>query len=179
MLLKTILIVVTIAYPFLIYFGLSHFNSSFVMIALVALLMVRWLIVKQDATRNIILISILGMLVAAFLLGSQLGLKIYPVVVNASMLVLFATSLRMKQTVIEKLARIKEPDLPPSGVRYTRQVTYVWCVFFGLNCTVSLLTAFWASNETWLFYNGFLAYLIIGTLVVSEWLIRPLVKRKV
>lgn len=178
MLLKVILVLVTISYPFLIYFGLSHFNSSIVMIVLVTLLVARWLMVKQSAARNIILVSILAMLVATYLLGSKLGLKIYPVAVNISMLILFAASLTMKQTVIEKLARIKEPDLPLSGVNYTRKVTYVWCVFFLINGAISLVTALWASNEIWLFYNGFLAYLMIGSLMVLEWLIRPIAKRK-
>lgn len=178
MLLKVILILATVAYPFLIYFGLSHFNSSIVLIGVVALLAARWLMVKQSSTRHIILVSILAMLAATFLLGSQLGLKLYPVAVNTSMLILFAASLTAKQTIIEKLARIKEPDLPQSGVIYTRKVTYIWCMFFLLNGTVSLITAFWSSNEFWLFYNGFLAYLMIGTLIVLEWLVRPIAKRK-
>jgi uncharacterized membrane protein len=99
--------------------------------------------------------------------------------VNASMLLLFASSLYAKQSIIERMARLKEPNLPETGVRYTRKVTIVWCVFFTLNGLAALFTAFWTSNEAWLFYNGFLAYVLIGLLVVIEWLVRYRVKHKV
>ncbi len=46
------------------------------------------------------------------------------------MLALFSASLLQKQTLVERLARLQEPELPDSGVRYTRTVTKVWCGFF-------------------------------------------------
>ena len=32
--------------------------------------------------------------------------------------------------IVERLARIREPQLSPAGVRYTRKVTKVWCSFY-------------------------------------------------
>ena len=49
------------------------------------------------------------------------------------MLAVFGGSLFAKQTVIERLARLQHPDLPPEGVRHTRRVTQIWCAFFIFN----------------------------------------------
>ncbi len=71
--------------------------------------------------------------IALVTLGSlfrQQGLLLYyPVIVNILMLGLFSSSLWQQQSLIERLARIQEPDLPASGVSYTRNVTKIWCVF--------------------------------------------------
>src|SRR2546423_11913745 len=40
---------------------------------------------------------------------------------------LFRSSLFRPPTVVERLARLRNPELPAAGVRYTRQVTQVWC----------------------------------------------------
>jgi uncharacterized membrane protein len=177
--LKIILVIVTLVYPFFVYFGLTHFDSTLVMFFVIALLMIRGFTETQKNTRSVIFTSAFGVLVVAYFWGDQQGLKLYPVLVNASMLLLFVSSLYAKQSIIERMARLKEPNLPETGVRYTRKVTIVWCVFFTLNGLVALFTAFWTSNETWLFYNGFLAYVLIGLLVVIEWIVRYRVKHTV
>lgn len=177
--LKIILVIVSIVYPFIVYFGLTHFDSILVLFFIIALLMVRGFTEKQKNIRNVIFTSAFGVLVVAYFWGNQQGLKLYPVLVNASMLLLFFSSLYAKQSIIERMARLKEPNLPEAGVRYTRKVTIVWCVFFTFNGLIALFTTFWTSNETWLFYNGFLAYVLIGLLVVIEWIVRYRVKHKI
>jgi len=176
--LKILLVIVTIAYPFIVYFGLTHFDSTLVLFFVIAWLMIKGLTEKQKNTRNVIFSAVFGVLVVAYFWGNQQGLKFYPVLVNAAMLLLFVSSLYAKQSIIERIARLKEPNLPETGVRYTRKVTMVWCVFFTLNGLMALFTTLWASNKIWLFYNGFLAYVLIGLLVVAEWIVRYRVKHK-
>ena len=94
------------------------------------------------------------------------------------MLILFAASLTMKQTVIEKLARIKEPDLDAKGVAYCRNVTKVWCVFFIINGSIALYTALFTSLEHWMLYNGFISYMLMGLLMAVEYIVRLKVKKK-
>ncbi|MGJ8648586.1 MAG: hypothetical protein ACSHXJ_16990 [Marinomonas colpomeniae] len=178
MILKTFLVIVTIIYPFLVYFGLTHFDSTIVMFFIITLLMIKGLTEKKNHTRKVIFMAVFGMLVIAYFWGNQQGLKFYPVLVNAAMLLLFASSFYSEQSIIERMARIKEPNLSETGIRYTRKVTMVWCTFFTLNGFIALFTALWASDETWLFYNGFLAYVLIGILVTTEWIIRFRVKNK-
>ncbi|WP_035056705.1 hypothetical protein [Andreprevotia chitinilytica] len=113
---------------------------------------------------------------AALIARSDLPVKLYPVLVNAGLLAVFAASLHAPQTVIERLARLREPDLPESGVRYTRKVTQAWCVFFTANGLIALATVF-APPKIWALYNGLIAYLLIGTMFGIEWLIRRRVRQ--
>jgi uncharacterized membrane protein len=92
------------------------------------------------------------------------------------MLAVFSTSLRFGPPLVERLARLQEPDLPPFAVAYTRRVTQVWCGFFVLNGSLALLTALYASDRVWMLYNGLLAYVMMGVLFAGEWLVRRRVK---
>ncbi|MDD4916151.1 MAG: hypothetical protein PHW13_14090, partial [Methylococcales bacterium] len=76
------------------------------------------------------------------------------------------------QSLIERLARIQHPDLPPEGVIYTRRVTQIWCAFFVVNGGIALATALWSSIELWSLYNGLIAYVLMGILFVGEYLVR-------
>src|SRR5215831_7157009 len=55
--------------------------------------------------------------------GGWVPLRLYPVLMNVVLLGVFAASLRRGPSVVERLARMREPDLPPRAVAYTRRVT--------------------------------------------------------
>jgi uncharacterized membrane protein len=74
--------------------------------------------------------------------------------------------------MVERIARFREPALPQEAVKYTRRVTQVWCLFFLGNGLIALWTAIWQSARAWFWYNGVIAYLLIGALFAGEWLIR-------
>ena len=112
----------------------------------------------------------------ATVFNQAMPLKLYPALVNLVMLMVFGLSLRFPPTVVERLARLQQPDLPAAGVRYTRRVTQVWCAFFILNGSLATVTAVWASDQVWVLYNGFLAYVMIAVLFAGEWLVRQRVK---
>ncbi len=118
--------------------------------------------------------ALLLLLFAGLLLlrGSVESLRYYPVAVNAAMLILFATSLLYPPTLIERLARLSDPELPAEGVRYTRRLTQVWCAFFVANGLAALWTARHASWEHWTLYNGLIAYVLMSALLTGEWLLR-------
>jgi len=105
-------------------------------------------------------------------------LKLYPALINFGMLGLFGFSLLSPPTVIERFARIREPDLSDAGVRYTRGVTQVWCIFFIVNGSIALFTAFFTSEAIWSLYNGCIAYILIGLLFGTEYLFRIRFRRK-
>ncbi|WP_432722074.1 hypothetical protein R0381_001894 [Jeongeupia wiesaeckerbachi] len=109
--------------------------------------------------------------VAALVSRSALPLTFYPVLVNAVLFAVFATSLVKPPPIIERLARLTTPDLPPEGVAYTRRVTQVWAAFFVLNGSIALWTTT-QPQATWALYNGLIAYVLIGTLGASEYLVR-------
>jgi len=116
--------------------------------------------------------------IVAFWSDALLPLRFYPVLVNAVLLTIFAYSLFSPPSMIERLARLHEPSIPPAAVGYTRRVTQVWCVFFACNGSVALYTALFASIAQWSFYNGFLAYVLMGILFAGEYCARCYFKRR-
>jgi uncharacterized membrane protein len=90
----------------------------------------------------------------------------------------FAASLHRGMPVVERLARLQEPDLDARGVVYTRKVTKVWLLFFIANGLFAGYTAAFSSFEFWVLYNGLLSYLLIALLFAVEWLVRQRVRRQ-
>ena len=116
--------------------------------------------------------------IIAFWSGELLPLRFYPVLVNAAFLTVFAYSLIAPPSIIEQFARLHERNFPPAAIAYTRRVTQVWCVFFTINSAIALYTALFASMAQWSFYNGFLAYLLMGLLFTGEYCARCHFKRR-
>jgi uncharacterized membrane protein len=98
------------------------------------------------------------------------------VLINVILFILFGHSLVYPPSIIEQIARIREPELPPSGVAYTRKVTIVWLLFFVFNGSVALATAIHGDVAVWSLYNGLIAYLLMGALFLVEFLIRRQVR---
>ncbi|MDZ5459474.1 hypothetical protein SM757_23110 [Azohydromonas lata] len=115
---------------------------------------------------------------AAWWGNAWLPLKLYPVLVNAALLLVFGASLLRGPSLVERLARLREPDLPPAGVAYTRRVTQAWCGFFVVNGSIALSTALWGSDAAWALYNGLLAYGLMGLFFGVEWLLRQRLKAR-
>lgn len=171
------LVVLTVLYPLGVYAAMGHVEPHWLAMLLVVLALVRALLTRQRFWWAVAAgAAVLG--VAAWWKQDPLAVKLYPVLVNAVMLAVFAFSLHKPPSVVERLARLTEPDLPPSGVRYTEQVTAVWCGFFVLNGAVAAYTACFSSDAVWAFYNGLLAYLLMGSLMGIEWCVRQWVKRR-
>lgn len=166
-----VFLALSVAYPLVVYWAMGRFEPRWL-----ALLLFAMAALRAAATRQALWLAAAagaGLLAAlATVFNDALPLKLYPALVNAVMLAVFATSLVFPPSAVERIARLTTPDLPPAGVAYTRRVTQVWCGFFVLNGSVALATALWASDQLWAFYNGLLAYVLIGLLFAGEWLVR-------
>lgn len=168
---KVVLTVATVAYPLVVYLGIGRWDPLWIALLLSGVMALRawsgrdpvWLAAAAGA-------AVLG--AAASLDGSYLPLKLYPLMVSAVLLAVFAFSLWRPPTVVERIARIAEPDLPPEGVAYTRKVTAAWCAFFCVNGAISAATALWGSEQAWVLYNGLLSYAFIGLFFLAEWMLR-------
>lgn len=165
----------TLAYPFAVWLGATYGGPGLVATLLGAVALLRAATARGAEARGWWWAAggALLLALAAWWAHDWLPLKLYPVLVNATLLTLFGASLWRGPPVIERLARLRTPDLPPEAQRYTRRVTQVWCGFFALNGTVALATALWADTATWTLYNGFIAYVLMGLLLGGEWLLRP------
>ena len=174
-----------VAYPVLVYLGLVFFDARSVAVLLILLALARLVFSRQSDGRYAFTPQLIFALAVAAAIGflvivsdSPIYLRFYPVCINGLILVLFAVSLLRPPTVIERFARMQDPDLPDSAVRYTRNVTVVWCAFFLLNGSIALYTALGTSLEIWTLYNGSIAYVLMGTLFVGEYLVRRRVQKR-
>lgn len=167
--------VVTLAYPLIVYLCLGRLEPRWLAVLLVALGLVR-LGVGRTATAWAIAGAAVFLAMLTWWGNDWMPLKLYPVGVNGLMLLLFGTSLVHPPSAVERLARLREPNLPLAAVAYTRKVTQVWCVFFALNGLVALATALWASDAVWTLYNGLVSYVLMGTVAGVEWLVRRRVR---
>lgn len=179
--LKLLSVFLLAAYPFLVWLGLANGHHLLLGFFLACLFVLRFLILLK-LPPELKKLGRLGAIVGILLVSSSLLLKkqalllYYPVMVNGIFLFLFALSLLTKQSLIERLARIKEPDLPPKAVTYTRYVTLAWCVFFILNGSLALITTLLQDMQLWAFYNGFVSYLLIALMMSVEWTVRKKIR---
>jgi uncharacterized membrane protein len=176
-LLTILTVLITLLYPFAIWFGHGQIDPRW--LAGILLLAVA----TRLPTLNINSIARWSVAGALVLVGLAiwgnwlLPLKLYPVLVNCAMLAAFAYSLVSPPSMVERLARLREPNLPLVAVGYTRRVTQVWCVFFIVNGALAFATAVWASDAVWSLYTGVIAYILMGLLFGAEFLFRLRFKR--
>jgi uncharacterized membrane protein len=175
-LLVILLGLLTAAYPFGIWWSLGHLDPWAPALLLAAFAIMRAALGQQPLWWIVAALAVLLSL-AGGMTADWLPLKLYPVAVNCALLAVFCLSLYRGPPVIERLARISEPQLTPAGVAYTRRVTQVWAAFFALNGGISLVTALWASDVVWTLYNGAIAYVLIGALFAGEYLVRRRLRR--
>lgn len=174
---------VLLAYPFAVYYGLNEWGIGSVAGVLALLFILRVVGGNQTRLRELKYIAWLSggagiaLTLLAFAFKSSDWFTYYPVIVNALMFALFVHSLYQKESIIERFARLQEPNLPNYAVYYTRNVTKVWCVFFIGNGCIALITTF-MSMQTWTIYNGLISYILAGGLFAIEFIVRLFVKRK-
>jgi uncharacterized membrane protein len=169
-----VLFALVIAYPVLVYVLLSQFGLAAAAAALISISTARLIGTRHrpvNAQDLAIGVGGLALGATALLLRLPAAVLLYPVVVNFGLLAIFASSVIHPPTVIERIAKLRH-ELNADGVRYTRNVTLAWCVFFLLNGSVALWTALYASIEMWTLYNGFISYLLMGGLFVGEIMVR-------
>ncbi len=93
--------------------------------------------------------------------------KLYPVLVSFSMASMFVWSIYYPPTLIERFARLTNPNLDDDVVKYTKKVTIVWASFCFLNAAVSSFTIF-LDAKSWTLYNGCISYVLMGFLFILE-----------
>lgn len=175
-LVNALMVVASLLYPALWYFGREQGWFAY----LAAGMMLLWgarAFLQRDAWWRAISILVALFFAAVLLLRVPQSMYWYPVWVNALMLVLFGSSLFAKQTLIERLARLQTPDLPPSGVAYTRKITQIWCIFFVVNGAIAAILVLLQQFAWWALYTGVIAYVLMGLLLSGEWLYRRFVLR--
>lgn len=176
-LLGLVLVLAGLGYPFAVYFGIGHLSPQFFAGLLGGLWLARLLLGEQRPGQRWMALAALAFCLLLGLSGEPALLRWYPVLLSAMLLVLFALSLKFGPPLVERLARLREPELPAVAVRYTRTVTQVWAGFFLLNGLIAAALTLWAPLSWWTLYNGLISYILVGLLFAIEWLVRQRVRR--
>jgi uncharacterized membrane protein len=167
-------------YPAAVYFGLTRRGVravATVLLALFALSMLnRFVEAKKDAEvlrrTGVMMGAVTLLLVLAAIFEDRRFILTVPVLINAVLLWGFAGSLRGPISIVERFARIQIPDISEAEAAYCRRVTVVWSGFFIFNGSVAAITALFSPFSYWAIYNGLIAYLLIGALGATEYVIR-------
>ena len=167
-----------LGYPIGIYCALLWFEPRWVAVAVVGLILARWrgralrMFAGLSWLSHAVIAGSLALSIGAALANDETLLRLYPAGISLALLALFGISLRQPPSMVERFARLSNPQLPDEAVSYCRHVTEVWCAYFAVNTAISVWTAVGASREVWAIYNGFIVYLAMGALFLGEWLLR-------
>ncbi|HRL01456.1 MAG TPA: hypothetical protein PK856_03420 [Vitreoscilla sp.] len=108
---KILLVVAFLCYPFLMLFGLSHWGITPIALVLMVATLLKLLVSKNSQLKPLYVLGILcGLL--SLLRQDEMWVKFYPACMNVGWLLVFAWSLHTDQSMIERIARTHEPDLP-------------------------------------------------------------------
>lgn len=172
--------ILVVAYPVAVFWGLTHLGARQVSVLLLALLVpaLAWRFRRADrATFWSVVrlpIAILCLVLGAIATDDARVLLALPVLVNAVLLVEFASTLRSGATpMIERFARMQEPALDARQIAHCRRWTVAWSAFFVVNGTVAAVLALAAPLWCWTVYTGAIAYVLMGLVFAAEYLSRP------
>ncbi len=176
-LLGLLLVIAGVLYPFAVYFGIEHLSPRLFAVLLACLWLGRLLLGEKRPGQTLSSVVALSFCALLWFSNEPMLLRWYPVLISAMLLSLFSLSLKYGPPLVERLARLREPELPAVAVRYTRSVTQVWALFFLCNGLVAASLTLWAPLSWWTLYNGLISYVLVGLLFSIEWLIRQRVRR--
>lgn len=174
----------TLAWPFLVWFCVTQPGHRWLLPLLALVFFLRFATLRSE--KNVfkgagLLLATTGaaLSLASLWLSDGQWLMWYPVAVNAVMLLLFGGSLYSGMPLVERLARLREPELPEQAIAYTRRVTQIWCLFFIFNGGVAGLTCLAGNIHWWTVWNGMISYFLMGLLMGGEWMVRQRLKRRI
>ena len=127
--------------------------------------------------------------ILCFVFNQKIFLKLYSVVLSATLLFVFGSSLFFKPNIIFRFATLADRSIKGSNFEkkvetYCKKVTIVWCIFFVINGTIAAFTALYdfgsdeLNDKIWSVYNGGISYVLMGLLFAVEFIVRKMVDKK-
>ncbi len=179
-LIRLILAIIVLAYPFVIYFGLLYFKFWQVALVVMVVAILRLSVINVQPSKHFKMgfigaVLLLLFAVLAMIFEQQVWFKIYPIAISVTLFYVFASSLWTDKSMIQRFAEIRETNIGPEKQLYMQKLTSVWCGFFVLNAMFSTYTLLFSSDKQWMLYNGLISYLLMGALGLGELLYRHLV----
>lgn len=177
-LITLILVVVSIAYPLLVYAGIQHVSPAIFALILATLATIKFVAARGQGKRGItgtewaLLLITLVYSLALLIANNELLLKLYPVLISLCVALLFALSLRAPESLIERMARMAGETITPRAKTYTRVLTGIWALLLVGNALIALYYALFASLKSWALYSGLLSYIFFGMFFALEYTYR-------
>jgi uncharacterized membrane protein len=167
-----------VLYPFVVYFGMQKVAPPVFALVLGAIWLIRAPTLRREPGGRWMVAAALAYCTLLAVTGEARLLRWYPTLISLLLLAAFGLSLIYGPPLVERIARLREPTLPPEAVPYTRRVTQVWVGFFVFNALISAALTLWAPLTWWTLYNGLIVYFIMGVLFVGEWLLRQRMRKR-
>jgi uncharacterized membrane protein len=159
-----------VGYPMIIYLLLSYQVAW--LGALLVFGLIVWKLHHRDNWLWLAVILLSSILVSARLFGIDAILRLSPLLIHISLFYIFMKSLSTIP-LIERFARLEYDDKLPAGIAaYCRKLTVLWSAFFAANIAGCMWLAIQGDDGTWVLYNGLIVYLLIGALLLGEYLWR-------
>ena len=172
---NVILICIGICYPFVIFL---FPENKFIYIAMIGICILRALSVYSWQRIAWILLGVVFLVY--FLIELKELTYIYPVFINILFCVIFLLSLNGEALITQiakKQAQIRGKILDDKAIKYTRNLTKIWILFFIVNGFISFCLMFLEDKIYWMLYCGMISYILIGVLFIAEFLYRKFILR--
>ena len=162
-----------LVYPYLVYRGI---NSGMVWLA--PAIFSGIYLLQAFAARNVKMKIYKALIAIALLLGAYylqtITAKMLPILIQLMLMYFFGRTLLKGKgpSFIESFVRLEFPAFQPGISEYCRQLTILWTGFFAVNAIMCVVLANWGSDFWWMLYNGVFIYLMIGVLVIGEYIYR-------
>jgi uncharacterized membrane protein len=173
--LSRIVAVLSLLYPVLVLVGWRYLPPAAIVAALGAVLVLRLALGNRGSAEAVLGIAVM---VSIAMLGVSpvLAVRLHPVLMSLGFAALFLHSLWSPPVMIERFARLAEPDLPEAAGPYLRKVTIAWIAFLLANAAIAAWTVLYGTIGQWTLYNGFISYVLMGAMFGGEYLVRQRVR---
>jgi uncharacterized membrane protein len=162
-----------LAYPYLVYRGIESGK-----VWLAPAIFAGIYLLQAFAARNVKIRIFKALISIALLLGTYyvqtITAKVLPVLIQLMLMYIFGRTLLKGKgpSFIESFVRLEFPEFPPGISEYCRQLTLLWTGFFSFNAIMCVALANWGTDFWWMLYNGVFIYLMIGILIIGEYIYR-------
>ncbi len=134
----------------------------------------------RRSRHRILVVAVIAAVAAAIVLGWETLERHFPDLffvehagANLVLALVFGRTLGAgKEPLVSKFARMIHGELPPEVVRYTRQVTVAWTVFFLMLFAASCVLYFGRFLPAWSLLANILSPLLVATMFVVEYIVR-------
>jgi uncharacterized membrane protein len=156
-----------------VFCGLTYFGVRLTAIVLLLFAGRRFivLLLSHRSTSRLVLIqaTLMAIIIAgAAASGSAFVLRVTPFAVSLTFIAMFAFSLR-NTPLIERFARLQEPELSPEKIAYCRSLTKLWVGVLTVNSGLLLFASLCQNEALWAILVGPVSYGMLGMVFAIEY----------